>query len=69
MALTSTPAILLFIGISTVAVSYGCGMRGTTIGGEAGLAFAVFTETFGCKPHSPPWGGGSRGATRVSALL
>ena len=36
MALTSIPAILLFIGISTVAVSYGWGMRGTTIGGEAG---------------------------------
>lgn len=36
MALTSAGSIILFIVISGVAMSYGWGMRGTTIGGEAG---------------------------------
>jgi len=36
MALTSVPALLLFLGVSAVAVSYGWGMRGTNLGGEKG---------------------------------
>jgi len=60
MALTSIPAILLFIGISTVAMSYGWGMRGTTIGGEAGamlpgalmgLLIAVFSGSDFLREH------------------
>ncbi|MCL1952151.1 MAG: hypothetical protein FWF60_04920, partial [Oscillospiraceae bacterium] len=36
MPLTNPWSILLFIAISTVALSYGWGMRGTTLGGEKG---------------------------------
>jgi len=36
MALTNITGILLFVAVSTVAMSYGWGMRGTNIGGEAG---------------------------------
>ena len=36
MALTSAWPIILFIAVSTLAVSYGWGMRGTTLGGEKG---------------------------------
>ena len=36
MALTSAWSIILFIAVSTVAMSYGWGMRGTTLGGEKG---------------------------------
>ena len=52
MVLTNISAALLFIALSTVAVSYGWGMRGTNIGGETGamlpgalmgLCIAVFS--------------------------
>ncbi|MCL2298616.1 MAG: hypothetical protein FWC27_00520, partial [Firmicutes bacterium] len=36
MALTNPWSITLFIAISAVAMSYGWGMRGTTLGGEKG---------------------------------
>ena len=36
MVLTNLYTTLLFIGVSTVAMSYGWGMRGTNIGGETG---------------------------------
>jgi len=36
MSLTNPWSIILFIALSTVAVSYGWGMRGTTLGGEKG---------------------------------
>jgi len=36
MALTNPWSIILFITVSTVAMSYGWGMRGTTLGGEKG---------------------------------
>ena len=36
MALTGVWAKVLFIAVSTIAVSYGWGMRGTTLGGEKG---------------------------------
>jgi len=36
MALTNAWSIILFIAVSTVAMSYGWGMRGTTLGGEKG---------------------------------
>jgi len=36
MALTNSWNIILFLVVSTVAVSYGWGMRGTTLGGEKG---------------------------------
>jgi len=52
MALTGAWPIVLFLAVSAVAVSYGWGMRGTNIGGEAGamlpgalmgLCIAVFS--------------------------
>ena len=57
MTLTNPSGILLFIGLSTVAMSYGWGMRGTNIGGETGamlpgalmgLLAAVFAARISC---------------------
>jgi len=60
MALTNIWNIVLFIAISTVAMSYGWGMRGTTLGGEKGamlpgalmgLMLAVFSGSPFLREH------------------
>jgi len=60
MSLTNPWSILLFIAVSAVAVSYGWGMRGTTLGGEKGamlpgalmgLLIAVFSGSDFLREH------------------
>jgi len=60
MALANAWNIFLFIAVSTVAVSYGWGMRGTTLGGEKGamlpgalmgLMLAVFSGSDFLREH------------------
>jgi len=60
MALTNIWNIMLFIAVSAVAVSYGWGMRGTTLGGEKGamlpgalmgMMIAVFSGSAFLREH------------------